>query len=315
MKRDRPMRVLVTGGAGFIGSHVVDALIERGDEVVVFDDLSTGHRSNIEAHADNPRFRLVVGDISEDLSEPLSSESSFDGLVHLAAQVSVVRSVADPFEDMRTNARGLVQVLEFARAQDKPPKVVYASSAAVYGDTEQVPTPEEASCLPLSPYGIHKHSGEHWLRFYAAAHGVPGSPLRFFNVFGPRQDPSSAYSGVISIFAERARAGKSLTIYGDGEQSRDFVFVSDVVRAVLAGLDVRRSTEPTNVGTGKATSVRALAEALVELTGGQSAIATGPARTGDIRHSCAQVNRLRHEFGIESQVTLHEGLQRLLDSA
>ncbi len=313
------MRVLVTGGAGFIGSHVVDALLARGDEVVVVDNLSSGYRKNLQHHLTPPkeRFRFLEKDIADGLSldsSSLDSVGPVDGIVHLAAQVSVVRSVADPFEDMHTNARGLVQVLEFARQHAVPPKVVYASSAATYGDTPQVPTPEDAPCLPLSPYGIHKLAGEYWLHFYGQTHGVPSTPLRFFNIFGPRQDPSSAYSGVISIFAKRAREGAPLTIYGDGEQSRDFVYVGDLVKVVMAGLDKRESTPPINVGTGRSISVQALAESIVALTGSSSSIGNADARAGDIRHSLAVTQRLHDLLGVEATTSLEEGLRKLLQS-
>lgn len=304
------MRILVTGGAGFIGSHVVDALLARGDEVLVVDDLSTGHYSNIEAHADKDAFRFVEGDITN----LLGRDDCIDGVVHLAAQVSVARSVEAPFEDMHTNARGLVQVLQFAAAQAVPAKVVYASSAAVYGDVEEVPTPESARCRPLSPYGIHKLAGEDWLRFFEQEHGVFGSPLRFFNVYGPRQDPSSAYSGVISVFAKRALHGAPITVNGDGKHTRDFVFVGDVVRAIIAALDLRESTPPMNVGTGHVVTIQHLAETLVELSGGKSRITNGPARPGDIVHSCAQVDALAKILGIRAETTLEEGLKALLAS-
>ncbi|MEM9861293.1 MAG: NAD-dependent epimerase/dehydratase family protein [Myxococcota bacterium] len=301
------MRVLVTGGAGFIGSHVVEALVARGDEVVVVDDLSTGHRSNLAAVASSITF--LQADIGAGLLGHL--EGDFDGVVHLAAQVSVVRSVAEPLVDVRTNGAGLVHVLEAARRHGKA-KVVYASSAAVYGEAPP-PVDEDAPCRPLSPYGIHKHAGEHWLAFYESVHGVPGASLRFFNVYGPRQDPSSPYSGVISIFSKLAKAGERLMLHGDGEQSRDFVFVADVVTAVLAALDDRSSAPPVNVGTGTATSVRFLAETLINLAG-QGELAFGPPRAGDIRHSRAKVERLRTRYGLEAKTPLEEGLAALLPS-
>lgn len=304
------MRVLVTGGAGFIGSHVVDALLARGDEVLVVDDLSSGDYANVEGHLDKSTFRFVEGDITN----LHGRDDQIDGVVHLAAQVSVARSVEAPFEDMHTNARGLVQVLLFAAAQAKPAKVVYASSAAVYGDVDEVPTPESARCTPLSPYGIHKLAGEDWLRFFEQEHGVCGSPLRFFNVYGPRQDPSSPYSGVISVFAKRALHGAPITVNGDGKHTRDFVYVGDVARAIIAGLDAPQSTPPLNIGTGHAVTIQYLAETLVELTGGQSTISNGPARAGDIVHSCAQVEALAEVLGIRAETKLQDGLKALLES-
>ncbi|MFT5354682.1 MAG: UDP-glucose 4-epimerase [Polyangiales bacterium] len=305
------MRVLVTGGAGFIGSHVVDALLARGDEVLVVDDLSSGNYSNIEGHLANSAFRFVEGDIAK----LHGHDDGIEGVVHLAAQVSVARSVEAPFEDMHTNARGLVQVLLFAAAQEPPAKVVYASSAAVYGDVQDIPTPESTRCLPLSPYGIHKLAGEDWLRFFEQEHGVFGSPLRFFNVYGPRQDPSSPYSGVISVFAKRALHGAPITINGDGGHTRDFVFVGDVVRGIVAALDLRESTPPLNIGTGNAVSIQYLAETLVELSGGRSRILNGPARAGDIVHSCARVDALAKVLGIRAETPLRDGLKALLSDS
>lgn len=306
--------LLVTGGAGFIGSHVVDRLADRGDQVIVLDDLSTGSLDNLARWRDDARVRVIEGDVAEDLGGPLSGVGPVTGIVHLAAQVSVVRSIARPLADLRTNARGTVQVLEFARRQPTPPKVVFASSAAVYGDVTQVPTPEDAPTRPLSPYGIDKLTSEHWLRFYSDVHGVPTSALRFFNVYGPRQDPSSAYSGVISIFIERSAAGLPITIYGDGEQTRDFVYVADVSRAIVAALDHPSATEPANVATGRTLTVRALAEKLVEIQRSATEISHGPGREGEVRHSHAIVARLRELFEVSATTSLDEGLRATCDA-
>lgn len=305
------MNVLVTGGAGFIGSHVVDRLLERGDEVWVLDDLSTGKWANLGDHLESPRLHRIQADITEGLFAPLAAAEAeglrVDGIVHLAALVSVVRSMDEPLADVRANVRGTVQVLEYARRRGAP-KVVFSSSAAVYGDVEQVPTPEGAPVAPLSPYGVDKLTGEHFMRMYAEVHGVPTSALRFFNVYGPRQDPSSPYSGVISIFSDRARRGQGLTIYGDGGQTRDFVYVGDVVSAIVAALDTEQSTPPTNVGTGEATSVAALAQTILEVSGAAVPVEKGPARAGEIRHSVAVVDALEERFGLRARVPLAEGL-------
>ncbi len=301
--------ILVTGGAGFIGSHVVDRLAERGDQVIVLDDFSTGSMGNLVRWRDDERVSVIEGDVAEDLAAPLAGSGPVTGIVHLAAQVSVVRSIARPLADLRTNARGTVQVLEFARRQASPPKVVFASSAAVYGDVAEVPTPEDAPTRPLSPYGIDKLTSEHWLRFYSEVHGVPTSALRFFNVYGPRQDPSSPYSGVISIFIERAAAGRPITIYGDGEQTRDFVYVADVARAIVAAVDHPNATEPANVATGQTLTVRALAEHLVAIQGTATEISHGPGRSGEVRHSHAKVERLQEFFGLSAVTALDEGLR------
>lgn len=297
------MSVIVTGGAGFIGSHVVDALIARGDDVIVIDDLSSGRRENLAQH---PSIDLRVADVAEEW--PLEDET-ITGIVHLAAQVSVVASMAAPLDDLRANARGTVQALETAR-QRSIPKLVFASSAATYGDVEQVPTPEDAPKAPLSPYGVNKLAAEHWLAMYAAVHGVGTSALRFFNVYGPRQDPSSAYSGVISIFLERSSRAQPLTIFGDGQQTRDFVYVGDVVGAILAALDHPGATPPINVGTGTSVTIEELARTVVAANGSEVAVGFEEARAGDIRHSCAVVERLEQVLGIRATTTLREGLEQ-----
>lgn len=304
--------VLVTGGAGFIGSHVVDALLARGERVVVLDDLSSGHAHNLAQHEGNPALKLVIADVATDLRArlaPIEAElGPLTRTVHLAAQVSVAKSLEDPRKDLRVNAGGVVEVLEHARAVGSR-KVVFASSAAVYGDTSQVPTPEAAPKLPLSPYGLNKYAGEHWLHVYAKEFGVPTSALRFFNVYGPRQDPSSPYSGVISIFLDRTSRGEGLMVHGDGGQTRDFVYVADVARAILAALDLPEATAPLNVGTGDAVSVQQLAETAYEVAGKDAKIANGPARPGDIRHSCAVVDGLAEVLGVRAEVGLAEGLR------
>ncbi len=302
------MRVLVTGGAGFIGSHVVDALLARGDEVLVVDDLSSGDYANVEGHLGKSAFRFVEGDITN----LHGRDDQIDGVVHLAAQVSVARSVEAPFEDMHTNARGLVQVLLFAAAQAKPAKVVYASSAAVYGDVDEVPTPESARCAPLSPYGIHKLAAEMHLRVQARLPQRPLSAvsLRFFNVYGSRQDPRSHYAGVIARFVERALAGLPIEIFGDGQQTRDFIHVTDVVQAVLSACERGPSDgTPINVGGGQEISIRELAERIVALTGSESPIVHLPARSGEVRRSRASVERSTTHLEVRPTVDLDRGLR------
>src|ERR1044071_5108695 len=211
----RSMHVVVTGGAGFIGSHTVDRLLGAGHRVVVLDDFRTGKRANLAQHAGNDRLDIVTCDVSHGIFAALSPITArhgpVDRIVHLAAQVSVVHSVQNPLVDMQVNYGGPLHVLEYARATGVQ-KVVFASSAAVYGDATAMPVGEDTPTRPVSPYGIDKLASEHALDYYAAVHGVPATALRFFNVYGPRQDPSSPYSGVISIFADRARAGRPITI-------------------------------------------------------------------------------------------------------
>ncbi len=315
--------VLVTGGAGFIGSHTVDRLVGLGHRVVVLDNLSTGKRSNLAHHgaltfAGGSPVELVIADVSHGLFAPLAAITAAHGpiarIVHLAAQVSVVHSLANPLVDVQVNYVGTVQVLEYARATAVK-KVVFASSAAVYGETETVPVTEDVPLRPLSPYGVDKLASELMLRAYASTHGVASTPLRFFNVYGPRQDPSSPYSGVISIFADRARSGRGITIFGDGQQTRDFVYVGDVARAVVtAALTDGGDGTPMNVGTGGETSVRALAETLVALAGADVAIQHAPARAGEIVRSVAAVDRLAALLDVRAEVGLRDGLAATLAS-
>jgi len=306
---------VVTGGAGFIGSHTVDTLIGSGHRVVVLDNFSTGKRANLAQHASSDRLHVVECDVSHGIFAALAALTAKHGpverIVHLAAQVSVVSSMASPLHDMRTNYGGTLHVLEYARAMGVK-KVVLASSAAVYGDVTTMPVAEDIPLQPLSLYGIDKLASEYALDCYATQHGVPTTALRFFNVYGPRQDPSSPYSGVISIFADRARSGHPLTIFGDGGQTRDFVYVGDVVRAIAAALGDGHSRLIANVGTGHAITVKELARTVVELCGGSSPIEHAPARTGEILESRARVDRLRDQLGVVAQTTLIDGLRATL---
>jgi UDP-glucose 4-epimerase len=306
------MLAVVTGGAGFIGSHTVDRLLAAGHRVVVLDDFRTGKRANLAHHAGSDRLEVVACDVSHGIFAALAPITARWGpverIVHLAAQVSVVHSVQNPLVDMQVNYGSTLHVLEYARATGVQ-KVVFASSAAVYGDVATLPVPEDAPTRPVSPYGIDKLASEHALDYYAAVHGVPTTALRFFNVYGPRQDPSSPYSGVISIFTDRARAGRTLTIFGDGQQTRDFVFVGDVVRAIVAALADGNSRLVANVGTGSEVTVLELAKAIVELCGGRSAIEHAAQRAGEILKSRARVDRLRDALGVVAETKLVDGLK------
>jgi UDP-glucose 4-epimerase len=318
--------IAVTGGAGFIGSHTVDRLIEAGCRVVVLDDFSTGKRANLAQRASDPRLMIVEVDIADGIFAPLASITRQHGrvsrIIHLAAQTSVVRSVQNPLQDVRVNYAGTVQVLEYARSHGVE-KVVLASSAAVYGDVTELPVRETATLHPLSPYGIDKLGGEHFLHYYSAVHGVPGTALRFFNVYGPRQDPGSAYSGVISIFADRAMAGRTLTIFGTGEQTRDFVYVGDVAQAVVRAClssdgavigDGARSSDRAviNVGTGREVTVNELARTIVRLCGERSEIVHAGQRAGEIARSVAAVEQMRDILGLSAETTLEDGLRETL---
>lgn len=309
------MLAVVTGGAGFIGSHTVDRLLAAGHRVVVLDDFRTGKRANLAQHAGSDRLAVLACDVSHGIFAPLAPITARWGpverIVHLAAQVSVVHSVDNPLVDMQVNYGGTLHVLEYARATGVR-KVVFASSAAVYGDATVMPIAEDAPTRPVSPYGIDKLASEHALDYYAAVHGVPTTALRFFNVYGPRQDPSSPYSGVISIFTDRARAGRPIVIFGDGGQTRDFVYVGDVVRAIVAALGDAGNRTVANVGTGGEITVLDLARSIVELCGGRSAIEHAPPRAGEIVKSRARVDRLRDVLGIVAETPLRDGLRATL---
>jgi UDP-glucose 4-epimerase len=307
--------VVVTGGAGFIGSHTVDRFMEAGHRVVVLDNFSTGKRANLARWDGNPALHVVTCDVAHGIFAALAPITAEHGpverIVHLAAQVSVVASIANPLTDMAVNYGGTLHVLEYARANGVK-KVAFASSAAVYGDVSELPVREDIHCQPISPYGMHKYASELALDYYASVHGVATTALRFFNVYGPRQDPTSPYSGVISIFTDRARAGKTLTIFGDGSQTRDFVYVGDVVRAIVAAAGDGNSRLIANVGTGGETSVLELARAVNELCGNRSKIEHAPPRAGEILESRARVDRLRDQLGVVAQTTLHDGLRATL---
>lgn len=300
---------LVTGGCGFIGSHLVDALLARGDSVVVLDDFSTGKRENIPQ-----RVPVIKGDAAD----PALVEEAMqrvDGCFHLAAVASVQKSKEEWLATHRANQTATVAVLDTAAKQANTPKVVYASSAAVYGDNTQVPLGESAATGPQTAYGADKLGSELHARVAAQVHGVPTAGMRFFNVYGPRQDPHSPYSGVISIFAERIRRGNGITINGDGGQTRDFIYVGDVVRALLAAMAAESETaEVFNVCTGKETSIGRLAEILQQLAGKQVAISHGPARTGDIYRSLGDPAKAEKLLGFRAETPVEKGLQITLES-
>lgn len=308
-------RYLVTGGCGFIGSHLADALIAAGHMVRILDDLSTGRRANAPESAE-----IIVGDVA-DPDTVAEAMAGIDGCFHLAAVASVARCNIDWAGAHRVNLTGTINVLAAARAADgrarKP--VVYASSAAVYGDNPDLPLTEAARPLPRSAYGADKLGCELHARAAAIVHDLPTVGFRFFNVYGPRQDPESPYSGVISIFAGRAQRGDPLLIFGDGEQTRDFIYVADVVQHLLHGMQGLHDTdsaaaqaEVMNVCTGVPTSVRQLAEAIGALSGRGGAIEYRPPRDGDIKASVGSPEAARRRLNVSATVPLEEGLRRTL---
>jgi UDP-glucose 4-epimerase len=306
--------ILVTGGAGFIGSHLVDRLLADGHQVRVLDDLSTGRRANLD-----PRAELLVADIA-DRDAVAVAMADVAGVFHLAAIASVARANEDWAGTHRINQSGTVTVFDTARAealaQGRRVPVVYASSAAVYGDTGDEPAHEALVPQPATAYGADKLGSELHARIGSRIHGVPTLGLRFFNVYGPRQDPSSPYSGVISIFARRLAAGQPIVLHGDGGQTRDFVHVSDVVAHLRAAM-LRLWAEPAsgggalNVCTGRAVSVRDLALLLARLNGRNPSIQNGSPRAGDIRHSRGRPDAAVAALGLRATVALEDGLATL----
>ena len=297
---------LITGGLGFIGGHLADSLRRAGDEVRILDDLSTGRRENVPAACD-----VRIGDVA-DAGAVADAMAGVDGCFHLAAIASVAQSNRDWAACHRVNLGGTVNVLEAARDGGGVP-VVYASSAAVYGDQTALPLSEKSAVRPMSPYGVDKFGGELHAAVATRIHGVPTAGLRFFNVYGPRQDPNSPYSGVISIFAKKILNGESVTIHGDGGQSRDFVFVADAVAFLCAAM-ASPGTEPRvlNVCTGQGTTVSELFDLLCELGGCQVSKEQAPLRTGDIRTSLGDPACAQRVLGVAAEISLRDGLQKTL---
>ena len=302
--------ILVTGGAGFIGSHLVDSLLARGYLVRVLDNLSTGKRANLP---DDPGVELIVGDVAN----AAVVETAVHGcmaVAHLAAVASVQASVDDPIGTHRTNLVGTIHVCEAMR-KAAVKRIVFASSAAVYGNTVDGKAVEEsAPAMPLTPYAADKLASEHYLDFYRRKHDLEPAVFRFFNIYGPRQDPSSPYSGVISIFTQRAQAGHPITVFGDGEQTRDFVYVGDLVGVLVQAIEMHVvPSYPVNVGWNRAASLHQLLEAIGELCGGLPPIRYEAARAGDIRHSRANNARLVQTYQLPaSPMDIRAGLARLV---
>ena len=301
---------LVTGGAGFIGSHLVEALVGQGARVTVIDNLSTGRRENLQGAG--PGLDFHEGDIRDrDLLQKLMN--GVEVVFHQAAVVSVPLSVAQPLDSAEVNEMGTLAVLETAR-QAGCRRVVLASSSAVYGDDPQLPKREAMTLRPLSPYAVQKMVGEYYAGLYGTLYGLETACLRYFNVFGPRQDPSSPYSGVISIFMDRAVAGRAPIIYGNGEQTRDFVYVQDVVAANLgAATETAAAGQVFNIGTGHTITVNRLWQSVAGLAGIDRAPEYQAAREGDIVHSVAAIEAARQQLGFAPEVSFEDGLARTYD--
>ena len=298
--------MLVTGGAGFIGSHLVRAVLARGDDVRVLDNLSTGDRANL---ADLP-VELLVADLGE-ADQVRAATRGVDTVFHLGAMISVPVSLENPANCYRTNVLGSLHVLEAAR-REQVRRVVLASSSAVYGDHDG-PVAEDAASRPMSPYASSKLAMEELARLYTSAMGLQTVCLRFFNVYGPRQDVHSPYAAVIPLFIEGLLDGRPPTIHGDGGQSRDFVFVEDVVQAMLQASQAAVAGQVFNIGQGQSWTVLELAETLAALVQESLAPVFGPARAGDIRTSAADIGRATKALGYRPAWDLHQGLQATVE--
>ena len=307
----RPMRSIVTGGSGFIGSNIVDGLLARGDEVTVLDDLSTGRRENLDGALANGA-ELVELDLRDqaavvELAERVEPEAIF----HLAAQIDVRRSAADPALDARINVEGTINVLEAARRTGA--RVINSSTGgAIYGEGKVIPAPEDHPVAPDAPYGQSKFAAEGYLELFRRLHGTSTVSLRYGNVYGPRQDPLGE-AGVIAIYCGKLLEGGQPTVFGDGLQTRDYVFVGDVVSANLLAADSDASGA-FNVGTGVQTSVLDLIEALAPQADGPFEAEMAPERPGEVRHIALDASRARDELGWSAEVGLADGLARTLDS-
>ena len=294
---------LVTGGAGFIGSHLVDELVKSGCRVSVLDDLSTGNIRNLQPIDD--RIEFFQGDI-RDMTAVKQAMEGCEAVFHLAAMVSVPQTVAAPLQSTDVNIMGTATVLEAARQQPCR-AVIFASSCAVYGDDPQLPKTEQMPTQTLSPYAQQKLTAEQYMTLFSEVYGLPAVSLRFFNVYGPRQDPSSPYSGVISIFMNRALANETPKIYGDGRQSRDFVYVEDIVRALMLAADPSAAGRVINVGSGSSVTITELWKKISALAGVDVPADYAEAREGDILHSLSSIELARDLLNFEPSVMFEEG--------
>ncbi|HBP25869.1 MAG TPA: LPS biosynthesis protein WbpP [Acholeplasmatales bacterium] len=304
-------KFLVTGGAGFIGSEICISLIKANHQVLAFDDLSSGNLENLREIINDPNFLFQEGDV-RNYDEVLRAVSGQDYVIHEAALVSVPRSIEEPVLNNEINVQGFLNVLEAARVSNVK-RVVFASSSAVYGDNPDAVKTEERLGNVISPYALSKRADEMYASLYTRIYHLETVGLRYFNVYGEKQDPSSVYSGVISIFFDRVMKNAPITIYGDGGATRDFIYVSDVAAANLqACLSPNvHPGEAYNVGTGIPTTIQQLAAAVQKVSQNRLAISFQPARPGDIRNSCAKTDKAKKHFGFQKKIDLEDGLKSI----
>lgn len=304
-------KYLITGGCGFIGSHIAEALVNKNEEVVIFDNLSSGYEHNIADFRDKVTF--IKGDV-RDVDALREVMTGVTHVFHEAALVSVFESVEKPYDNHEINLTGTLNVLTAAKGAGAK-RLVVASSAAIYGNDPTLPKKEDMVPQPESPYALAKITKEYYLSVFNKLYGLETVSLRYFNVFGPRQDPSSMYSGVISKFVDVISAGEDPTVFGDGEQTRDFVFVKDVVQANLLAMDAPSEIcgNSFNVGTGKQTSLLQLLDALKSITGKEFTVNFKDVRAGDIKHSVSDISKAIDKLGYSPQYNITSGLQKLLE--
>ncbi len=299
-------KVVITGGAGFIGSHITDMCLRRGDQVVTLDNFATGHHKNIEAFLENDSYQLVDADICNKQQIDAYFKDA-DYVLHLAARISVPESMDKPTAYFATNTIGTLTVLQCAQ-QHAVKSMIHSSSAAIYGDNPTLPKVETMLPEPLSPYAISKLDGEYLLSMQSKIHTVS---LRYFNVFGPRQDPLSAYAAAVPIFIHHAVRNQDIVIFGDGEQTRDFIYVEDIAKANLTACEKGKGV--INAACGRSISIKELAKQIIDITGSTSQIEHQPERSGDIKHSCADNSRYVQQLGLQPQADLRKGLEKTID--
>lgn len=298
---------LITGGMGFIGSHIADTLLERGDEVVIFDNASTGHPENIES-ALSKGATLINGDIL-DRDALFAAAEGAETIFHLAAKISVAESMEKPFDYVRGNVDGVFNVLDACK-EIGVSNIVLSSSAAVYGDNPAIPKTENMFPEPKSPYAVTKLDGEYYFKMYRNECGINATALRYFNVFGERQDPNSAYAAAVPIFIDKAIKNEDITIFGDGEQTRDFIYVGDIVQANI--LASEKGGDVFNVCWGQRITINNLAQTIIDITGSSAKIVHLEERAGDIKHSMGSNEKIVSQLGFKASSTLHDGLEKTI---